>query len=278
MGRIDRWQPIPPPRRPDPMRPHHLTAALLVLVLAGCGGSTSTPQTDPGDGDPQGDWHLVEGTVNGQEVPILEDHRITLTLEGSRVSGTAACNGYGGTLRVDGGRLHIEDLAQTAMACVDEAAMTAEAIYMSGLATVESIGLDGEELLVQGPGVELRFVELAPPPTADLVDTVWRLETLVMGEVAGSTVGEPATLEIRSDGTIHGSTGCRTFDGTWVEQGDEIITPKLVTTDEACPPELQEADSHVLAVIGDGFRATVDGDQLTLTDAGGAGLVYRAAE
>lgn len=86
--------------------------------------------------------------MSGQEVHILEDHRITLTLEGSRVGGTAACNGYGGTLRVEGGRLRIEDLAQTAMACVDEAAMTAEAIYMSGLADVESIGLDGDELLV----------------------------------------------------------------------------------------------------------------------------------
>lgn len=260
------------------MRPHHLVAALLALVLAACGGTSSTPQTDPGDGDPQGNWQLVEGTVNGQEVPILEDHRITLTLEGSRVAGTAACNGYGGTLRVEGGRLRIEDLAQTAMACVDGAAMTAEAIYISGLAAAESIGLDGDELLVQGPGVELRFAELAPPPTAELVDTVWTLETLVTGEVAGSVVGEPATLEIRSDGTIHGGTGCRQFDGTWLEQGDEIVTPSLATDDRACPPELQEADSHVLGVIGDGFRATVDGDQLTLTDAGGAGLVYRAAE
>lgn len=260
------------------MRPHQSFAPLLVLVLAACGQSSTTPSREPGDGDPQGDWQLVEGTVNGQEVPILEDYRITLTLEGSRIGGTSACNSYGGSLRVDGGRLRIEDLAQTAMACVDEAAMTAEAIYMSGLAAAESIGLDGDELLVEGPGVEMRFVELAPPPTAELVDTIWRLDTLVIGDVAASVAGEPATLELRSDGTIHGSTGCRGFAGTWVEQGDEIVTPNLGTDDRACPPELQEADSHVLAVIGDGFRATVDGGQLTLTDAGGAGLVYRAAE
>ena len=259
------------------MRPQHLFATLFVLVLAGCGGSESTPRTDPGDGDPQGDWQLIEGTVNGQAVPILEDHRITLSLEGSRVGGTAACNSYGGTLRVDGGRLRIEDLAQTAMACVDEAAMTAEAIYMGGLAAVESIGLDGDELLVEGPGVELRFVELAPPPTAELVDTVWTLHTLVLGEVA-SSVAAPATLELRSDGTIHGSTGCRTFDGTWVERGDEIVATSLATTDEACPLELQAADSHVLGVIGDGFQAAVVGEQLTLSGARGAGLVYRAAE
>lgn len=257
---------------------HSIAALLLLLALAACGQSRPTPTIDPGDGDPQGDWQLVEGSVNGEPVPILEDYRIMLTLEGSRIGGTSACNSYGGTLRVDGGRLRVEDLASTAMACLDEAAMTAEGIYLSGLAAAESIGLDGDQLLIGGPGVELRFDELAPPPTAQLVDTVWTLETLVMGDVAAAAAGEPATLELRSDGTIHGSTGCRRFDGTWVEQGDEILTPKLVTDDRACPPELQEADAHVLAVIGDGFRASVDGGQLTLTDAGGAGLVYRAPE
>jgi heat shock protein HslJ len=261
------------------MRPHPLVLTVLALVLAACAGSAATPSTDAGgDGDPQGDWQLVEGTVNGQAVPILEDHRITLTIEGSRISGTAACNGYGGTLRVEGGRLRIEDLAQTAMACVDEAAMTAEAIYMSGLAATESITLDGDELFVGGPGLELRFVELAPPPTAQLVDTMWILETLVMGDVASSVPGEPPTLELRSDGTIRAGTGCRELRGTWVEQGDEIVTPRLESTDQGCAPELQGLESHVLTVIGDGFRATVDGGQLRLTDAGGAGLVYRAAE
>lgn len=257
-----------------PARP--LVTAILFLALAACGQSSATP--DPGDGDPQGDWQLVEGSVNGEPVPLLEDHRITLTLEGSRVGGTSACNSYGGVIVVEGGRLRIEDLVQTEMACLDEAAMTAEGIYLNGLSAAESIALDGDQLLIRGPGVELRFGELAPPPTAELIDTVWTLETLVMGDVAAAPAGELATLELRADGTIHGSTGCREFDGTWVEQGDEIITPKLATDDRACPPDLQQADSHVLAVIGDGFRAAVDGDQLTLTDSGGAGLVYRAAE
>lgn len=156
--------------------------------------------------------------------------------------------------------------------------MAAEAIYMSGLGAADSIELDGERLVISGPGVELRFEGLAPPPTAELVDTVWVLETFVSGEVASAPVGEAATFELRSDGTLSGSTGCRGFKGTWVERGDEIVTPSLATTDEACPPELESADSHVLGVVGDGFRASVEGDQLTLSDDGGLGLVYRASE
>lgn len=86
-----------------------LAAALL---LAACGQPGLSPTTDPGDGDLQADWQLVAGMVNGREVLILEDHRITLTIEGSRISGTAACNGYGGQLVVEGGRLEIRASAR----------------------------------------------------------------------------------------------------------------------------------------------------------------------
>ncbi|MCA1588698.1 MAG: hypothetical protein LC744_08660 [Chloroflexi bacterium] len=67
------------------MRSPSTTAAALVLALAGC--AQSNPSTVPGDGDPHGSWELVEGTVNGEPVPILDEHRITLTLEGSRIGG-----------------------------------------------------------------------------------------------------------------------------------------------------------------------------------------------
>jgi len=253
-------------------------ATLLAIFLVACGQPEPVETPPSGDGDPQGDWQLVAGTVNGEPVPIPGEHRITLTIEGSSIGGSAACNSYGGKLAVQGGRLRIEDLFQTGMACLDEGAMAAEAIYMSGLGVADFIELDGEQLVISGPGVELRFEGLAPPPTAELVDTIWLLETFVSGEAVSAPVGEEAMLELRSDGTLSGSTGCRSFEGTWVEQGDEIVTPSLATTDEACPPELQDADSHVLSVVGDGFRASVEGDRLTLTDDGGLGLVYRASE
>lgn len=138
-------------------------AAFLAIFLVACGQAEPDETSAPGDGDPQGDWQLVEGTVNGEPVPILEDHRITLTIDGSSIGGTSACNSYGGRLNVEGGRLRIEDLAQTMMACAEEEAMAAEAFYMSGLGAADSIGLDGEQLVISGPGIELRFEELAPP-------------------------------------------------------------------------------------------------------------------
>jgi heat shock protein HslJ len=67
-------------------------ALLIVIALtsAACLGPGSTDSVE-------GPWQLTTGTVDGEEIPILESHPITIVFEGDQVSGTASCNGYGGT-------------------------------------------------------------------------------------------------------------------------------------------------------------------------------------
>ena len=129
-----------------------------------------------------------------------------------------------------------------------------------------------------GDGVELRFAALPPAPTADLLDTHWVLETVFVGDVAAPAVGEPASLEIRGDGTFTGSTGCRSFTGTWIEDGERIRDTAMRMDGSDCPPELTPQDSSVVSVVGDGFVPSIEGDLLTVADPGGVGLVYRAGE
>lgn len=258
--------------------PSPIAAVLFVAVVTACAPTPADPSQEPdAGGDPVGSWQLVAGTSNGEPVPVLDDHRVTLTIDGSRIGGTAACNGYGGRLSVVGGRLHIGELGQNGMACEPEV-MELEAVYMDALHAVDAVRVEDEQLVLEGPQLELRFVRLQPPPTAELVDTVWLLEALVIDGVASEPMGEPAALEIRSDGTFSGSTGCRTFDGRWTEYGDEIMTPEWGMNDETCPPRIMGQDSHVVSVIGDGFVPSVEGDRLTISDAGGDALVYRAQE
>jgi heat shock protein HslJ len=257
------------------------TILLLVLAatLTACGAGQGGP-SDPGasGGEVVGDWVLVGGSIDGEDAPVLPDHRITMTITGSQISGSAACNGYGGEITRSADGLHLENLAQTDMACVDPAAMAAEAAYMAALVRVREIVRDGDELVARGDGVELRFTGLAPPPMADLVGTTWVLETVLVGDIAASAMGEPATLELNADGSFTGSTGCRTFSGDWIEQGDQIQAPSLAMDQTECPAELTDQDSDVVSVIGDGFIPTIDGDLLTLMDPGGIGLVYRAED
>jgi len=253
---------------------------LLTALLAACGaGQAPTDPTGPSASDELlvGDWVLTGGSIDGRDAPVLEDHRITLTISGSRIAGTAACNSYGGEITMGGDGLHLENLAQTEMACEDPA-MAAEAVYLGAMTRVRQITRDGEELVARGDGVDLRFAAPPAPPTSDLVETRWVLDTLVDGDVASAPMGEPATLELHEDGTFNGSTGCRTFSGNWMEQGDTFQAPTWSMNETTCPPELSEQDNHVVSVIGDGFIPTIDGELLTLMDPGGIGLVYRSGE
>lgn len=250
----------------------------LCFVLAACGSPAVSPSGGGDDLDPEGSWQLASGATDAGPVPIVDDHPITLTVEGSTIGGTAACNGYGGKIQPTGGGIRITDLAWTAMACVPDEVMAAEAAYTQALAAVTAIRADGEQMVLEGPGIELRFDALPEPPTADLVDTTWILDTLFVGDVATAPMGEPATLELRTDGTFSGSTGCRPFDGQWTEAGEQLMATTFAMGDVACPAELTGQDSHVVSVIGDGFVPSIEGELLTLLDAGGVGLVYRASE
>lgn len=256
------------------------TIVLLALAatLAACGAGQGGP-SDPGasGGAVVGDWVLTGGSIDGNDAPVLPDHRITMTITGSRIGGSAACNTYGGEITRGADGLHLENLAQTEMACEDPA-MAAEAAYTAALVRVREIVRDGEALVARGDGIELRFVALPPPPTADLIGTTWVLDTVLVGDVAASPMGEPATLELSEDGTFSGSTGCRTFSGEWMEQGDQIQAPSWGMDETTCPAELSGQDEHVVSVIGDGFIPTIEGDLLTLMDPGGIGLVYRAED
>jgi heat shock protein HslJ len=88
-------------------------------------------------------------------------------------------------------------------------------------------------------------------------------------------MGERATLELYTDGSMLGSTGCRSLHGRYEVVGAEVSMVEMAADGE-CLAALQGQDAQVVSVLGDGFRAAIDGDRLTLTSAGSLGLVYRA--
>lgn len=267
-------QPIAVARRLSGMRLSHV---FLALALVGCGSPavSASPSASTG-ADPIGSWQLATATVDGEALDLLEDHPVTAVIDGSTIAGRSACNHYGGRLEIAGDGIRIGELGGTAMGCAPQAVMNLEQAYLAALGRVRAIEVIDGRLALRGEAVDLRFELLPEAPVTDLVDTTWVLETLFVGDVASPPAGEPATLQLRSDGTFGGSTGCRTFTGRWIEFGEQIQAPELAMGDMECPAELSEQDSHVVSVIGDGFVPSVEGDLLTLLDPGGVGLVYRA--
>jgi heat shock protein HslJ len=244
---------------------------ILMLVVAACGG----PQPIGGGVVLEGGWQLISGTSGGAEIPLVDGHRITLLVEEGQAGGVSACNHYFATLTVDGETVMFTGLGGTDMACMPEEAMESEAAYLRALGTITTASRDTELLVLTGPDTELRYAPLLPVPTANLVGTVWALETLIDGDTASSVMGEPATLELGDDGTFTASTGCRSLTGRYEVTGDEVIVTEMTATGD-CSDELATQDALVVEVLGDGFTVEVDGDGLTVSSRGGRGLGYRA--
>jgi heat shock protein HslJ len=245
--------------------------ACLIALLAGC--------AEPGDG-PAADltdvpWELVSGTVDGAPMPSVAGFPITLTIGEDAATGTAACNGYSATVTTSGTEITFSGLGATEMACSPNEVMESEQRYLEALPRVESWSSTEGNLTLTGDGVEMLFEALPPVPTAELTGTVWVLESLVDGDSVSSVGGERATLELFSDKSMLGSTGCRDLHGRYQVAGAEVRMPEMAAEGE-CPPDLQAQDGQVITVLGDGFRASVEGQVLNLTSSGGLGLVYRA--
>jgi heat shock protein HslJ len=247
------------------------------VVAAGCGSPAAPATPSASDtADPTGAWQLASATVDGRTLELLDDHPVTAVIEASSVGGTSACNQYGGRIEIAGDGIRIGELGGTEMGCAPQEVMALEQAYLAALGRVRAIEVIDQQLALRGNGVDLRFNRQVEPPVAALLDTTWRLETLFVGDVASPPGGDPATLELRADGTFSGSTGCRPFTGRWMEFGAQITAPELRMGDTECPDQLAGQDSHAISVIGDGFVPSIEGDLLTLQDPGGVGLVYRA--
>ncbi len=266
-------------------------ATVMGLIAAGCGSSSddeSVAADAPGTGEVVDDgsasptpsvdgtsWVLVAGGGPAGDVPLVEGYPVTVTFQAGQLGGTASCNGYGGSYRLDGNELVLGEVSSTAMACEPPESMTAESAYLAALGDVTAVDLVGDELVLSGPASELVFARQAEVPAAELVGQPWVLETLIEGETASSVAGDPATLLLDPDGTLTGSTGCRALSGDYTISGALVLFTTFAA-DGDCPPELADQDNQVVTVLGDGFTVEIDGDQMTLTSQGSEGLVYRA--
>lgn len=235
---------------------------------------TDQPPTTLGP-DVYGSWELISGSVDGQPISIVDSHPITLSIGLDAVGGTAACNNYfyAGSLPVrEGSGFGITD-----MACSPQEVMESEAAYLTALARVEKGVVEDGLLLVghQGGEVELHFQVLEPLPTADLLGTVWVLEGLVQGEAVTSVSGERATLEMFTDGSFIGSTGCRDISGSYIVSGPTVQFTNFGAHGE-CPSDLIAQDSKVISALEGGFRVEIEEKVMTTWVAGDEGLTYRA--
>jgi heat shock protein HslJ len=247
----------------------HRAARLIAasLLLAGCAERPGAA----GGPDITGSWELAEG-VPGAVPPS----GATLVVDEAGFSGRSFCNSYSSTYRLDDGALSVDGLGGTEMGCEPDV-MAAERAYLAALGSASAVTIQEGDLLITGNGGLLRFTPVAPVPDRPIEGTRWVLESLIEGETAASTLGEPATLLLDPDRRASASTGCRSVTGTWLVEDGALVVDDVLADGAACPADVERQDAHVTAVLDAGPRVEILEDRLTLTADDGRGLVYRAA-
>ena len=224
-----------------------------------------------------GSWTMRFGGGPEGDIVNVDGHPITITFnpEGT-LGGTSACNGYGGNYEINGTQLILGEIFMEGQGCADAVQM-AEAAYHAALRDVTGINLVGDELALSGPASELIFSSTPAVPINDVLGRTWLLEARRVDGVSTSVEGDPATLQLLSDGSFTGSTGCRDLFGRFSVFGSQVNFNQM-TADGECPASLATQDSAVVTVLGDGFDVEVDGDQLIVSSRGNQGLQYRQIE
>ncbi|MGI9624098.1 MAG: META domain-containing protein, partial [Acidimicrobiales bacterium] len=190
------------------------------------------------------------------------------------VRGTAACNGYGGTIVT--GDVLFEGFEVTEMACDPASAMTLESAYLQALSRVTDSEIQGAALVLTGPGVELRFAVVEETADVPLEDTSWLLDTLIDGEAASTGPGLSEAIITFAAGEVLGSDGCNNFSGGYEIDADRIRFGALRQTLKGCPDEMARQTQLIAEVIGSDPVFEIEGEALTLMSPAGAALVYRA--
>jgi heat shock protein HslJ len=126
------------------------TIGVVGLIVTACGEPTEPASIE-------GAWQLVSGSLDGEQIPLLDSHPITMSIEGDTVGGVASCNSYGGSYTLSDGEVSFSALFQTEMACSPEEAMAAESAYLDGITRVSSVTASDDSMTLSGEGVELEF-------------------------------------------------------------------------------------------------------------------------
>jgi heat shock protein HslJ len=135
------------------MRRAIVLAVVLGLTLAAC-----ADPAEPGADPTLSDWTLQSGTVDGTDIPIVDDHPITLTFEADNaIAGSAACNSYFGGYTIEGSDISFTDMGSTQMACEPAEVMDSESMYFEAMSKVDSFTATDDTLTMTGDGVELVF-------------------------------------------------------------------------------------------------------------------------
>jgi heat shock protein HslJ len=223
-------------------------------------------------------WTLTGYVEDGRPAQPLAGTSITLEFgTDNRIGGSGGCNLYFASYDVSGTKITIGQAGSTEMYCGTPGVMEQESTYLSLLSTVKSVTADDNHLTLsdaQGTPV-LSFARIVPRLPEPLVGTTWRLESFHTEDTVSSVLsGITITAVFEEDGRVIGSAGCNTYFARYNLTGNLLSISTIGTTKMNCgTPGVMEQENTYLALLGKVTTFTIEGERMSVADAGGATLL-----
>lgn len=223
-----------------------LALGLPLAVVLACGSGPSQASLE--------DRVFVSTRVTEDGAPreLVEGTRLRLEFyEGSRVTASAGCNLLDGRYEILAGTFVLGDASMTLIGC-DPALHEQDEWYFGFLQSNPTIVVEGDSLVLEEGDTRLEYLDQeVATPDLPLLGTTWTVDTIIEGDAAiGADWPDPATLVLRSNGTVDVYTGCNSGSGTYRVVNDAITFADVAVTERACLDELtQQLEAAVLGVV-----------------------------
>ncbi|MCM2466729.1 META domain-containing protein [Methanoculleus oceani] len=271
-------------------------AAFLIIVAAclvsvGYSGGTGMPPDDAGRvAEPLAGtaWNLIAFRADNGSVIASQNGAEPLIIfgESGTLTGSAGCNLYSATYRINGSAISVEPVVATAAYPASEQGLSQqESRYRELLVAAASYRVEGDELVISGPsGKELLvFLRAEQPESVPLLATTWQLTRYTTG--GGSAVASPipgtnVTLAFDPDGTLSGSAGCNAYSAPYRVNETGIAVERVIATKASCsePAGIMEQEGAYLDLLRSAAGYRIVGGTLAVIDGNGRAILFYKAE
>lgn len=203
----------------------------------------------------------------------------TVTFHEEKVTGNGGCNHYFGNYSIDEQKISIGGLGRTMMAC-EQTIMQAEDRFLKLLENAATIkNEDAKITIITSDGATLLFDYIPPPEDLPLKGTQWQLQTVIDGDLAGSTIAGTIANITFSDTIAEGSDGCGVFDATYSTENNRLKSiDNLSASKTRCADESFSRQREFFYDVLQGFdTAKIDG-HLLIIEKGNKGLHFRGSK
>jgi heat shock protein HslJ len=262
-----------------------LVITALALSLAACGDDTTdSGSTDTSAAAGSGTAAAVEGRTyvsqSATGFTLVDGSDVRLTFDSGQLAANAGCNSMSGGYTITDGKLVVEALASTMMAC-EQPLMDQETAVSTFLSSSPAITADGDTLTLTDGTITMEFLdrEIADPDKP-LADTSWTVSGIISSDAMSSTTAGTAaditfTLDADGKGTAAVNAGCNTGSADVTVTDTAITFGPMALTKMMCDDAAMQLETAVTTTLTGETTYEIEASSLTIMS-GASGLTFTA--